>query len=415
MIAQPFAIMRTERITSWSHAYWVGQHNAREMATPNADTASPKPIHEIGSGDARADLMAAHDRFKPKRRADGVLGLEFVFTASPEAFDAVSASRRVRLALAILGEARGYLEERYPHMGQIASLVLHLDERTPHVHAVVIPVHRRVDRRGGEREYYRDDQGKRRWRVKDADARRPQWMLSADRDMGGKAQLAIHQTAWATRVEYLGLRRGRHRSGAAHTTNKEHVAALDAAIAAATMDRDGLVRERTAVAEEADRQQDVAAALNVMTQALADERAAHADHVRQQEAELARHRAALAQGQRDLEDAREKARAWQVKARARAAELDGLERQERAIAKREREADAAHAALDERSEAIADLADAARIALSLIDTRLLPPELRPRIVRAAHDFGVAFDDAARVDRVVRSVTKGPIATPARAI
>uniref|UniRef100_UPI0025D33515 hypothetical protein n=1 Tax=uncultured Sphingomonas sp. TaxID=158754 RepID=UPI0025D33515 len=69
----------------------------------------------------------------------------------------------------------------------------------------------------------------------------------------------------------------------------------------------------------------------------------------------------------------------------------------------------------ERSDAIAELADAARIALSLIDTRLLPPELRPRIVRAAHDFGVAFDNAARVDRVVRSVTKGPIATPARAI
>ncbi|MCT8000539.1 plasmid recombination protein [Sphingomonas sanguinis] len=408
MTDQPYTIMRTHRITSWSHAYWVGQHNSRDMDTPNADPSAMPPRHLIGTGDARADLQAAHERFKPKMTADAVLGLEFIFTASPQFFDRLSPSSRVSVAYQMANLAREYLEERYPHEGQITSLVMHLDERVFHGHAVVMPVHLRVDGRTGEREYYRDDEGKRRWRVKRPESREPEWMLSADRDMGGKAQLSIHQDQWAKMVEHLGLRRGRHRSGAVHKTNKEHAADLDAAIAAAGVERDELVRERSAVAVEATRQRDDAAALAEKRTALDAERSAHAKAVAAERTALAALRAAIDADRAKLDERAEKAREWLLRARQRAKELNGLELQERAIAKREARVEEDRAKLDERATVIADLADAARLALAHIDTAWLPADLRPRIYAVATDFGLALHEAARVDPNARLVSRTPI-------
>lgn len=92
--------------------YWVGQHNDRGMETKNAGKDAPPPFHSIGTGDARADLMAAHEQFKPKMIAGVVFGLEFVFTASPEAFDGLSKSSHMFKAHQLLDAAKEYLEDR---------------------------------------------------------------------------------------------------------------------------------------------------------------------------------------------------------------------------------------------------------------------------------------------------------------
>lgn len=412
-----FAILGQRKLKSRTDIVGARRHNMREQETLNADTTKPKPVVIFGPADAWQGVRDRLAELEIKPGKNAVLALELMMTTSPEWWlpdeDGYAIQRQAYERM-----AWKYLRGRFPEQA-IVSLIWHLDETTPHLHVIVVPIRQRVDGRFKDRRlrWTLSARGDLSHAAKGPDGKplvgddgKPVMVEAGDwrGGIGGIQHMAREQTIFADIMAPLGLVRGAERSDGVHKPNALYQAEL-------RIERDGLVRERSAVAEEADRQKDVAAELAVMTQALAAERAAHADHVRQRESELARHRAALAQGQRDLEDAREKARAWQAKARARAAELDGLERQERAIAKREREADAAHAALDERSDAIAELADAARIALSLIDTRLLPPELRPRIVRAAHDFGVAFDNAARVDRVVRSVTKGPIATPARAI
>lgn len=396
-----FAIMRTERITTWSHAYWVGQHNDRGMETKNADKAAPPPFHSIGTGDARADLMAAHAHFNPKMIAGAVLGLEFVFTASPEAFDGLSKSRHMFKAHQLLDAARAYLEERYPYPGQIVQLTLHLDERVPHVHGIACPVHLRVDRRGGEREYYRDAEGKRRWRTKAPDARKPEWMLSADRDMGGKAQLAIHQSEWAKAVEHIGLVRGRHRSGAAHTTNKEHVAELDRRIAATTVEREGLGWDRAAVTVEAERQQEAAAEIEKRAAAFEAERAAWSAAVLAEEAALSARRDAIVEAEARLDEARVKAKDWRDRSRQRELGLDDRQRdlakQERTIAAREERLQRALADLDARGDALADLADATVAAMQMIDTGMLPVSIKPRFFSAANELGVAIVSGARYD------------------
>lgn len=90
----------------------------------------------------------------------------------------------------------------------VVSCVLHMDEKTPHLHATVVPIvtgERRRKSREGEKKY-RTQAGPR---------------LSAD-DVMGRAQLSTYQNTYAEVMREFGLQRGVVGSTAKHQSNGEY-------------------------------------------------------------------------------------------------------------------------------------------------------------------------------------------------
>lgn len=101
----------------------------------------------VGSGDCVADVDAVLAAKQAKIRRDNEAPFtRFVLSASPEYFrgdDGRLNPERVReFALS----ARKWLRKEYGE--GLAYAVLHLDERTPHIHAVAVPLYRKKTKRG---------------------------------------------------------------------------------------------------------------------------------------------------------------------------------------------------------------------------------------------------------------------------
>ena len=90
----------------------------------------------------------------------------------------------------------------------VVSCVLHMDEKTPHLHATVVPIvtgERKRKSREGEKKY-RTQNGPR---------------LSAD-DVMGRARLSLYQNTYAEAMREFGLQRGVVGSTAKHHSNSEY-------------------------------------------------------------------------------------------------------------------------------------------------------------------------------------------------
>lgn len=107
-------------------------HTMRRRPTPNADPSKPAPEVWIGSSSPADDVKAV---LPEKRRKNAVLALEYVLTASPEFF-----------ATAPEAQWRSYLRDQltmlqdYYRAPNVVSAVLHLDEKTPHLSVMIVPL-----------------------------------------------------------------------------------------------------------------------------------------------------------------------------------------------------------------------------------------------------------------------------------
>lgn len=107
-------------------------HTMRRRPTPNADPAKPPPEVWAGSASPANDVKAS---LPAKRRKNAVLALEYVLTASPEFF-----------ATAPEQQWREYLRDQltmlqdYYRAQNVVSAVLHLDEKTPHLAVMIVPL-----------------------------------------------------------------------------------------------------------------------------------------------------------------------------------------------------------------------------------------------------------------------------------
>ncbi|WP_300896994.1 MULTISPECIES: MobV family relaxase [Bacteroidales] len=90
----------------------------------------------------------------------------------------------------------------------VVSCVLHMDEKTPHLHATVVPIVT------GERKR-KTREGKKKYRTQTGSR------LSAD-DVMGRARLSIYQNTYAEAVREFGLQRGVVGSTAKHQSNGEY-------------------------------------------------------------------------------------------------------------------------------------------------------------------------------------------------
>lgn len=161
-------------------------HNGRERETPNAD---PERTHlnRVLIGDdrsARDRVREIIDEHGGKPRRDSVEAVELLLSASHEYFegrdgeiDEGRLERWVERSVRFLGD-RG-------NCGICAKAVLHLDERTPHIHAHMVPV---------------TEDGR----------------LSATHFLDGRKKVKELHTRYNSYVKDLGLERGREGSRATH-------------------------------------------------------------------------------------------------------------------------------------------------------------------------------------------------------
>jgi hypothetical protein len=172
-------------------------HNSRQRQTLNAD---PSREHEnkIIIGDPEIEVPQRvreiiHEH-GGKPRKDSVEAVEMLLTASPEwwrndkgEFDKDKVDQFCKAA------SRFLLDQK--NGGICARATLHLDERSPHIHAHVVPI---------------DPKGK----------------LSCKYYFGDREKCSKWQTAFFEEVKHLGLERGKEQSYARHTDVKEFYAQI---------------------------------------------------------------------------------------------------------------------------------------------------------------------------------------------
>lgn len=126
-------ILRVEKLKTWGGIAASCAHTFREAPTPNADPIRTPKNQMIGAKSSNAVMAALRSLLPVKRRKDAVLALEYLVTASPEFFD--PGQRRT----AYFAEALKWLKTLHGP-SNVVSATLHLDEKTPHMVAYVVPL-----------------------------------------------------------------------------------------------------------------------------------------------------------------------------------------------------------------------------------------------------------------------------------
>jgi hypothetical protein len=193
-----YAIVRTAKLTSVGHVGKALNHNTRgnEKFAQNADPMKKgQNLHYINGEFKNVNNTTALnkiayknyvDSLPDKIRSNAVHGIEYMIAYSPEA----------KLnEMEYFKDAQKWLEEKHGAENVILTSV-HLDETTPHMHAIVTP--NVINEKG----------------VKG---------LNARHFLGGSKKLSEMQTDFANKVgKKYGLERGEEKSQATHKTIKNY-------------------------------------------------------------------------------------------------------------------------------------------------------------------------------------------------
>lgn len=201
-----FAICRIEKLKSSGNIGGLNSHLTRTMEVPNCDKELSWLNHrEVGSNDLNLDIQKRLEAAKIIPRKNAVLAVEHLLTASPEYFKLNKVQREGKKPN-LTGNVQDYnvfksnaiewLNERYGKEN-VVNITVHLDETTPHIHAIVVPI---------------DSKGK----------------LNARSFFGGRDKMREMQDSYANKMKPLGLVRGVEGSKAQHTTIKEFYGMLNA-------------------------------------------------------------------------------------------------------------------------------------------------------------------------------------------
>ncbi len=217
-----YAIIRVEKHSTMGTIGGIGHHLDRTRETPNADSQRAHLNRTwidgewVPWGDRPRESGEHLEAFK-RRLADfkqrggtiqknAVLALEVLMTASPEAFQDPAFDFEGWLVA-----QSDYLHQKFG-AANLVSAVLHMDEETPHVHALVVPEIQRVEKRGNKKT------------AKPPTPKAPKPALAASQWVGSRALLRELQDDYAGDMARFGLKRGKERSGARHTPVSEYYA-----------------------------------------------------------------------------------------------------------------------------------------------------------------------------------------------
>lgn len=133
-----YSIIRTKKLKSFGAIARSARHTFREQPTPNAAPGMFNRNRVVGAK-STARLIGAFKNLLPeKRRIDAVLGIEYLITASPEAFKR-HGGRLDDMGNGYFRDALSWLRDRHGAANVLCAAV-HLDESTPHLVAYVLPL-----------------------------------------------------------------------------------------------------------------------------------------------------------------------------------------------------------------------------------------------------------------------------------
>jgi len=185
-----YAILRTKKMKSKGAIVSAGKHNDREVETPNAD----KEIQNytiIGKDKTYLEHFEEATKDIKKIRKNAVYAVEFFMSTSPEAEFFKNSQKLKNWTI----DSTRFLQKKFGKEN-IKKVTLHLDETTPHIHALVVP-------------------------IKDK-------KLSYKYFLGGsKFQLSELQSDYAEVVRQYNLERGIEGSKAKHQDVKKYYSALN--------------------------------------------------------------------------------------------------------------------------------------------------------------------------------------------
>jgi hypothetical protein len=172
-------------------------HNGRGRDTPNADPSREKD-NRVLLGDERSvpervrEIIAEHGG---KPRSDSVEAVEILVTASPEWWRDDHDGIDLKKVDQFSERTRVFLSKR-ENGGICVRITLHMDEHSPHAHAIMVPI---------------DPNGK----------------LNCKHYFGTREKLSKWQDRFANEVKDLGLERGVRDSRARHTDIKDFYKAIE--------------------------------------------------------------------------------------------------------------------------------------------------------------------------------------------
>ena len=195
--AKNYAILRVGKI-KMGNVNATAFHNLRLRETFNADPAKTNQNKIlVGGKDLKGDLknhLAKNgiDKF----RKDAVVLAEVLLSASPDFFERANAWEKEDWERAQVN----FLKEKYGE--DLLQAVIHYDEKTPHVHAMICPIIR--------------------------DKEKPRLAMKDHKNLSGKHNLTRLQSAYAREMEHLGLSRGEKKSHVKHQDIKTFYGFLEA-------------------------------------------------------------------------------------------------------------------------------------------------------------------------------------------
>lgn len=210
-------ILRTQKVKSRGQITQAAEHNFRLREQNNIDGTRTPPnkilVNSLGVDTSRASdlqekLSTYYTGLGVKERADNVLMMEFVVSASPEFFEKKTPAQFEDWAK----HQVEFFEKKFP--GQVKIAVLHLDEKTPHLHFMV----------GTELESIK------KYKNQKGEFFKKSWSLNAFRY--NKQFLIDLHTEHAKHNEKFGLKRGVKGSMRNHTSLKEFYKIVDKALKA---------------------------------------------------------------------------------------------------------------------------------------------------------------------------------------
>jgi hypothetical protein len=172
-------------------------HNGRGRDTPNADPSREKD-NRVLIGDERSvpervrEIIHEHGG---KPRIDSVEAVEILVTASPEWWRDDHDGIDLKKVDQFCERATRFLSKK-ENGGICVKAILHMDEHTPHVHAIMVPID-------------------------------PKGRLNCRHYFGSRKDLSKWQDRFAKEVKDLGLERGVEGSRARHTDIKDFYKAIE--------------------------------------------------------------------------------------------------------------------------------------------------------------------------------------------
>lgn len=137
------AIYRTNKLKGRAALTGIINEHSRAIRCHNADS-SLKHLNDVlyGTSNHKADVDNLLDKVTAKTRKDAVLAFDFVLTVSPEWFKKNPVGSKGYEQW--IQQSMKFLEASYGKEN-IAYAVVHLDESTPHIQGVIVPLDKKPD------------------------------------------------------------------------------------------------------------------------------------------------------------------------------------------------------------------------------------------------------------------------------